>query len=674
MLRRWLIIGLMAAVCAILYSGIVHAPFVLDDNSFIVNAPQIHIKNLSLSALKTAAFDGIPAHRPLPKISFALNYYFGGYSPFGYHLVNIAIHVFVSFFVYLLFSQVLFLISPGSADEKDIRMIALAAAMIWMVHPLHTESVTYVCQRMTSMSALFFVSALWCYGEARIQMQRPAKKRKSAVLFTGAVLSGGLALMSKENAATLPVFILFYEWLFFDRGKGNRRLWISAAACMIVFSGIAFFYLGPHPIARITGSYANRMFDLSQRLFTEARIVIYYIGLIFFAYPSRLNLDYAYPVSTSILNPPTTVLSITAICALVVLGIYAARKDKILCFAVFWFLGNLVIESSFVGLELVFEHRTYLPSMFLVLWITRALVNKISNRRVLVGVLCAIFILFSVFTYQRNKVWSDPVSLWADCVKKSPGKVRPNFNLGCFLEKRRDYISALGFFAVANRIKSDFDQTHYHMGYCLGRLKRYAGAEKEFMRALALNPDNADARNDLGNVFAETGRLASAAAEYKKAVILSPKDASIRINLAGVLADMGKPDEAILQYQKALSLAPKNVGALNDLGYLLLQQGHTDEARHLLEKAVLIDPDDGAAHARLGDLFQKTGDTGSAIRHYDRALLLNPNDAQTLYNLGIAYYKLGRLNEACVEFERAHALAPGLVPPSVVRNRCAKSN
>ncbi|NOY70487.1 MAG: tetratricopeptide repeat protein [Deltaproteobacteria bacterium] len=672
MKRQCVVIGAMAVICAILYSGIVHAPFILDDNSFIVNAPQIHVKNLSFSTLKTAATTGIPAHRPLPKISFALNYYFGGYLPFGYHLVNIAIHIFTAFFVYLLFTQVLFLLPAGGGNEKKIRTIALAAAMIWMVHPLQTESVTYVCQRMTSLSALFFVSSLWCYGEARIQMQRPAKKWKSAVFFTGAVLSGCLALMSKENAATLPVFILFYEWLFFDRVKGNRRLWISAAACMIVFSGIALFYLGPHPIARITGSYANRMFDLSQRLFTEARIVIYYIGLIFFAYPSRLNLDYAYPVSTSILNPPTTVLSITAICALVVLGIYAARKDKILGLAIFWFLGNLIIESSFVGLELVFEHRTYLPSMFLVLWIIRELAGKIRDKRVWIPVVCAVFILFSIFTYQRNKVWADPVSLWADCVKKSPGKVRPNFNLGCFLEKRRDYISALGYFAAANRIKPDFDQTHYHMGYCLGRLKRYPGAEKEFMRALALNPKNADARNNLGNVFAETGRPEAATAEYKKAVILSPKDASIRINLAGVLADIGKPDEAVFQYQKALLLAPENVGALNDLGYLLLQQGLTDEARHLLEKAVLIDPANGAAHARLGDLFQKTGDTGSAIRHYNRALLLNPIDAQTLYNLGIAYYKLGRLDDACGKFEHAHALAPGLVPPAVVRNQCEK--
>jgi len=668
--NKWLIFAGMAMVCALLYGGVINAPFILDDNSFIINAAHVHLNKLSIDGLISAALDGIPAHRPIPKISFALNYWLGRYDPAGYHLVNICLHVLVSFFVYLLFAQVLYLISGESQIGPKDRLIALAAALVWMVHPLHTESVTYICQRMTSLCALFFIAAVLCFGKARMLKRAGGDKRAVAIFFATAVFSGAAALMSKENAAMLLFFILLYERLFFTRPEMRRFFNIAVFAGVIGFCAIALLYLGPHPVSRIIGSYARRTFDLKQRLLTETRIVVYYISLIFFPSPSRLNLDYAYPVSASLLHPPTTLLSIFCILSLLFMGVHAASKDRLLCLAIFWFLGNLIIESSFVGLELVFEHRTYLPSVFLALWITKTVADNIRWKPARISAFCLVFLTFCLFTVQRNRVWAHPVSLWADCVKKSPLKVRPNFNLACFLEKAGRFEDAIRYFSVAERLNPGFDQTHFHLGTCFGHLGKYDRSEKEFLHALKLNPENGDAHNNLANVYAATGRPDKAVAEYKKAVALSPSDASIRVNLAGVLAEKGRVDDAIFQYQKALELRPQDVGTLNDLGYLLFKQARLDEAQTCFEKALEIDPHNAGAMARMGDLLVKKGDYPLAVKQYASALQIAPDDAETHYNLGIALFRMGRIDEACRAFIAAHHLDPGLGIPSGIASRC----
>ena len=177
---------------------------------------------------------------------------------------------------------------------------------------------------------------------------------------------------------------------------------------------------------------------MAQRLLTQPRVVMHYISLLFYPTPGRLNLDYDFPLSYSLFSPVTTFIAITIIIGMLGLALLTARKYRLYSFCILWFLGNLVIESSTIPLEIIYEHRTYLPSMMVILLIVLLLHQAVKKRRVLIVFLTAVAILFSYWTYERNKVWKNDLTLWTDIQKKNPNKARANSNLGlAYLEKNR---------------------------------------------------------------------------------------------------------------------------------------------------------------------------------------------------------------------------------------------
>jgi len=223
---------------------------------------------------------------------------------------------------------------------------------------------------------MFFILALILYAKGRIAQQQSvqqgdARSRHYYCWFAGCLMAGLLALGSKESTAMLPVFIFLYEWYFFqdlDKSWFKRQI-KYLVAIVILFGLIAGLYLGFDPLGKFNTfrDYFFKEFTIGQRLLTQARVVIYYLSLIFYPNPSRLNLDYDFPLSYTLFDPFTTFLSLIIIVGLIALGFYLARKQRLISFCIFWFLGNLVIESSVIPLALIFEHRIYMPSMFVFL-------------------------------------------------------------------------------------------------------------------------------------------------------------------------------------------------------------------------------------------------------------------------------------------------------------------
>jgi hypothetical protein len=301
-LMRTLLIFILIALGALVYSNTTDVPFFLDDEGYIKNDAALHISTLSADDLKKALFQSRPRNRWISNLSFALNYYFGGHKLRGYHLVNIAVHLLTGIFLFFLFERTLAkagLRRPedaadahqqGRSQRRYWCLIAFSAALLWLVHPVHTQSVTYIVQRMTSLAAMFYILSLLLYVNGRILLEDRGKSNiiYAAVLFAGCFLSGLLALASKQNAAMLPVFILLYEWTFFpflrNSWKKYWMVWIFAA--LLVFACAAVLYLGENPLARILSSYDRRTFTLPQRVMTEFRVVLYYVGLFFYPYPS----------------------------------------------------------------------------------------------------------------------------------------------------------------------------------------------------------------------------------------------------------------------------------------------------------------------------------------------------------------------------------------------------
>ena len=546
-------LSLLVILGLLLYAQTLSSPFILDDHQNILENPNIRWTGFSWSGIKKAGLDSPASRRPVANLSFALNYYFHRYNIVGYHIVNIFIHITTSILLFFLVKTTLNL--PLLSSRYDLsEWIPFFTALIWLVHPLQTQSVTYIVQRMNSLTAMFYILSLLFYAKGRLA---EGKKKKWA-LFSGCTLAGILALGSKEIAATLPFFLFLYEWYFFqDLG----RTWLKRhlpylAGLLIFFAVIAVIYFKGHPLDYIRSTYKTQEFTITERALTQFRVIVYYISLIFYPHPSRLNLDYDFPLSHSILDPISTLLSLATVLALIALALYLARKEPLVSFCIFWFLGNLAIESSVLGLEIIFEHRTYLPSMFLILMAVTLAFRYIRPTWMALAVICIATTICGVWTDERNKVWASEVSLWKDCVDKSPGKLRPHNNLG------------LAFYNRGN----------------------FTEAASHLQKALQIEPGNPLALNNLGLVSAAQGRSDEAVSLYTQALRSDPDYITARRNLANELRRQGRLDEAISHYRKVLTIEPDSAVMHNNLGVALAMQGKIEEASAHFLRALEIDP------------------------------------------------------------------------------------
>jgi tetratricopeptide (TPR) repeat protein len=545
-------------VCLIIMAGAVYFAtldhtFHFDDKQNIWNNSFIQISSLSFSDLMQAGFEGNLNKRPVANISFALNYYFHGLDVRGFHGVNIFIHLLASIMLFYFVRITLRL--PILRDRYgDAWLVPFFTALIWLVHPLNTQSVTYIVQRMNSMAAMFFIMAMLFYVKARIT----PSKMKRITFFCLCFIGSFLAFGTKENTATLPLFIILYEWYFFQdlRVKITRTQLFWLVGICLVFVFILYHFLGSSPLNKLTHGYGGRTFTLDQRLLTEPRVVLHYISLLFLPYPGRLNLDYDFPLSYSLVDPLYTTVSIAVIIGMAGLAVYTARKNRLYSFCILWFLGNLVIESSIIALEIVFEHRTYLPSMLAILLFVVFFHERVKKKTLFIDFLVIMSLLFSYWTYERNKVWQNELTLWADTHNKSPDKARVNQHYGVALSNAGRIDEALPIFEKALYL---YEQETKLL-------------QDEAPRLSAFHLQN------LGVVYKKKG-------EYKKAIHYLNRalkqfyfSSKTHFHLGFSYEKIWRLNEAIFHYSKALEYASHHS---TDLA----MQENLDTIRRSLEKA-----------------------------------------------------------------------------------------
>jgi hypothetical protein len=355
-------IVLIAGVAWVAYSNTFHVPFHFDDQINIINNPNIQINVFTWERLERLVRNTYKETiRVFSYFTLALNYYFGGFNVFGYHLVNFFIHigsgVFLYWFLLLTFNLPSLKEKYGAVSYKA----ALFSSLIFISHPIQTQSVTYIVQRMASMAGMFYLLSLVLYIKGRLSTRWPRK-----LYFGGMALGYLLGVFSKENVAILPLFIALYEFYFFQRfdlGPTGKKILFTLIGSLLVLGAFGFVIWGQRYINVIIEGYQYRTFTMSERVLTQFRVVLYYVTLLIYPHPSRLNLDYDFPISKTILDPPTTLISILVVAGFIGYGIWAAKKRPMISFCILWYFGNLVIESSIFPLEMVYEHRLYLPSV-----------------------------------------------------------------------------------------------------------------------------------------------------------------------------------------------------------------------------------------------------------------------------------------------------------------------
>lgn len=427
------------------YSNTFSSPPVLDDFHSFVFEPNVHSGDLTLSSLASLSNTFFGWQRWLPMITFSLDLWFGKGDIFYFHLTNLIIHIFCMLSVLFLVLNIL-QVNQDNGYPSSVQPIfcAVLVAGLWALNPVQTNAVTYLVQRMASIQSFFFITSVAFYVLGRRKQRRCRQRGKSLPYYLSSLLASIGAFFSKENSAMLPVMLVVTEVWFFTpdlpRSLWNRLkaaplvVWslLSIGLLLVAFYGIGIFQ-------DLAAGYAGRDFTMLERLLTQARIVIWYLSLLLWPAPSRLSLEHNVVVSSSLFNPPTTLAAIASLALIVWLIVRFRKRFPLLTYGGIWFLLNLVIESTIVPLELVFEHRLYLPSVGFSLVVVCALVDGLgylfANRAakdLAIISSCALALVLSgltLLTFFRNEAWKDSISIYHDAVQKAPAHPRGHANL-----------------------------------------------------------------------------------------------------------------------------------------------------------------------------------------------------------------------------------------------------
>lgn len=388
-----IILSLLAIIIlgTIIYSNTFDASWHFDDHTAIV-------ENYGIRDLKGIAL-GIGASRWIGFTTFALNYHFGKLDVFGYHLVNIGIHLLSAILVYFL--ALLTLKTPylkETSISRHAASLALASGLIFVAHPIQTQAVTYIVQRFTSLATLFYLLSLILFIKARLQNLGGKRFYSPSHLgcYLGSLLAAFLSMKTKEITITLPAIILLYEFCFFSPSLRAlvRKLPYLTPLLLTFFiipfsrSGIGILgvsggtFIGIAEIGDVIGSATQETTAISRTdyLLTQFNVIVTYIRLMFF--PVNQNLDYDYPISHTLFEFPTF-FSFLLLVSIVIFGVWMFKKSRLISFGIFWFFITLSVESSIIPIrDVIFEHRVYLPSVGFVLFLTVAIYQMLEQIKI----------------------------------------------------------------------------------------------------------------------------------------------------------------------------------------------------------------------------------------------------------------------------------------------------
>ena len=413
-----------------------HGGFLFDDNINIVENTYLKIESLDIAPLKAAAVSmgGGISGRPISMASFALDYYFNGPAPYGFKLTNLIIHLLNGVCIFVLSMLVLEIHRRRHAPELStdrLRWISLAVASAWLLHPLNLTAVLYVVQRMTSLSALFSLLGLIAYLYGRLR-QSDGKSGWSWIL-SAFLLFTPLAVLSKENGALLPAFMLLAEVLLLNfqaPGTGTRYKLATLFAVTVILPVIVLAVYSLYKPVWLLGGYSIRDFSLPERLMTEARVLWFYLRLIIMPDISQLGLWHGgIGILRGLLTPVSTLLACIGLVLMAGAAFLLRKRHPIAAFGILFFLLGHSIESSVIPLEIAHEHRNYLPDYGILLVIFYYLLSPAWHKdtikiRQALAVILAIF--FGAVTAIRAGQWADPRVHPLIEVRHHPDSVRAN--------------------------------------------------------------------------------------------------------------------------------------------------------------------------------------------------------------------------------------------------------
>jgi len=579
--RTCLLLILLFGIAA--YSNTFNSPFCFDDSNAITRnqslLPPLNLKNI---------WRFLPA-RFLTNLSFALQYSFTGLAPWGFHIVNLIIHLLASMVVFALTRMLLRTpalreaIPPSHHD-----LFALAPALLFLAHPVQTQAVTYIVQRATSLATLFYLTTLWLYLKARLE---DARHNRLVFIFMLA------AMFTKEISLTLPFTILLMDFCFFPISNEETvpkkiRRWLPFAAFLFIIPLLrTTFEEHPIQLGGTMGILPMEDTNISHKdyLLTEFRVLRTYLKLLVF--PVNQCLDYDYRLSSG-WGDPDTWAAFSLLFSLFLLALAFVKKYRLLAFGIFWFFLTLSVESSLLPIrDVIFEHRLYLPIFGLSIFFSFLLWKWCRSPSRFLAVLLVIAVTLSAMTYARNEMWKSSITLWGDTVKKAPHKWRPYCQLGeAYTMELNDDKTALLYYhkalesgayttamitsmaAAYSRLGNSKEWTHYkNWADSMSSKNSTAQNPPDRMTQLVLYANEAI-------VLEKEKKIPEAINAMKKAIEVDSRFSPALVLLGNLYRKSGQDDAAIASFRKAIEAAPSSQEGYNALALLYKKKGEDQKA------------------------------------------------------------------------------------------------
>lgn len=580
-----------------------NAPFQMDDDVHITFNP--HIKHV----FRLDQIWNYDPFRFITNFTFAINYAISGLNVFGFHVMSFLIHIINTFLVYY-FVLLILNLEKNRSETNYSKEIALAAAFIFLTHPLQTQPVIYITQRSTLLCALFYLLSLIFY----IHWRKKGEVRYLKLMFWSIFIS----MFTKQTAISLPLSILLMEWCFFSNFQKYFEKNIKYFGIILSFSVliplIYFFRFNLKDLAQVLDvTLGSAGISRHDYLITQFRVLIEYFRLLAFPYP--LNFDYDFPIFQNFFTLEV-VASFLVLVIVLSVAYRLKKKEPVLSFFIFFFFVLLLLESSFFPLEdILVEHRLYLPVLSFAV-VLAILVCRMENQRTFRVLMVSLIVLFGILTYQRALIWADPVLFLKDAGQKSPRKARIHNNLGII------YL----------------------------RQGNERNAEIEFRNSIGLDPAYEGAYQNLAEIYYWRGDLKKAIPLFEKAMEVEPQFAAPYLYFGHIYYSRQDYDQAEWFYEEARKRQPSLVSAYHGLASVYLVKRDYSRAWEMIQKAIQVNPDNAVGYYMLGNFHFQTNNLQSAISAYLKAITIRPGFVAARNNLGNIYFKLKEWSQAELQF------------------------
>lgn len=618
--RGWLLIAAVAIVLGglALYAPTLVVPFVFDDRLSITDNPTIRQLWPPGGALSPPRGQGITVEgRPILNYSLAVNHAISGLAPWSYHVLNTLIHVSAGLTLFGILRRTLRLVQPtttqgaprdtvsplpeqAGAGADASTVLAFVVALLWTVHPLQTESVTYVIQRAESLVGLFYLLTLYFFirgAEPAATAGQPVSSGRTAARgwLTLSVTSCLLGMATKEIMYAAPIVVFLYDRTFVagsvaEAWRQRRWYYRALAATWILLAALVFATGNRGGTAGFGVGVTPWVYATSQ-----FQAVAHYLWLCFWPHPLIFDYGVSWPKHLVEFLPYALVVG-----ALVIATGYCLVRRPALGLLGFWFFAILAPTSSFLpgNRQTLAEHRLYLPLAAVITLVI------IGAHRLLVGhrqarqrpalwwfVPGAVAVALCALTIRRNQDYRSELVLYRDTVAKRPGNAFAHYNLGKLLDESGAREAAIASYREAIRLEPTRSSPYNNLGKTLADLGRVTEAVEQYQAALRLNPAYGRAHYNLGAALLRLDRKEEALQHFREAVRLDAGDVEARANCGGVLLESGRIEEAAAQFREVLRLRPDDFPARYMLGNTLLLQGRPAEAIPHYEHALRLRPD-----------------------------------------------------------------------------------